>query len=234
MLVLPAALKSRLHAGAQNAPFPHDPHKIVEGGRVQVAGQLAAAESAAAHPHQIAGGELAQDLVGKLSRDQLRFRHLGHRMLLPVQQHPQNAQRVVRLFGDDHVPHPLFACLYCHHINLDKFCQDNFQKIIALTQTAPARVSFAFHSAKSHVPYNYRSRKSCAVAVRRKQKRLCLKTRKRRNWLGLAGVAHPRRMRRSLTSLSHPTETSNKVRAFHFIYADHSWETVEKFPLLLT
>jgi hypothetical protein len=41
-------------------------------------------------------------------------------------------------------------------------------------------------------------------------------------------------MRRSLTSLSHPTETSNKVRAFHFIHADHSWETVEKFPLLLT
>ena len=156
MLVLPAALKSRLHAGAQNAPFPHDPHEIVEGGRVQVAGQLAAAESAAAHPHQIAGGELAQDLVGKLSRDQLRFRHLGHRMFLPVQQHPQNAQRVVRLFGDDHVPHPLFACLYCHHINLDKFCQDNFEMIIAITQTAPARVSFAFHSAKSHVPSNYR------------------------------------------------------------------------------
>ncbi|MFR2263410.1 MAG: hypothetical protein ACLS5S_06380, partial [Faecalibacterium sp.] len=24
----------------------------------------------------------------------------------------------------------------------------------------PARVSFAFHSAKSHVPYNYRSRKT--------------------------------------------------------------------------
>ena len=80
------------------------------------------------------------------------------------------------------------------------FRSDNFQKNIALTQTAPARVSFAFHSAKSHVPYNYRSRKSCAVAVRRKQKRLCLKTRKRRNWLGLAGVAHPRRIRRSLAS----------------------------------
>jgi tetraacyldisaccharide-1-P 4'-kinase len=57
---------------------------------------------------------------------------------------------------------------------------------------------------------------------------------KAEKWLGLAGVAHPRRMRRSLTSLSHPTETSNKVRAFHFIHADHSWETVEKFPLLLT
>ena len=26
-------------------------------------------------------------------------------------QHPQNAHRVVRLFGDDHAPHPLFACL---------------------------------------------------------------------------------------------------------------------------
>ena len=104
-----------------------------------------------------------------------------------------------------------------YHINIDKFFQDYFKKNIAFIQTAPARVSFAFHSAKSHVPYNYRSRKSCAVAVRRKQKRLCLKTRKRRNWLGLAGVAHPRRMRRSLTSLSHPTETSNKVCAFHFM-----------------
>ncbi len=83
MLVLPAALKSRLHAGAQNAPFPQDPHEIVEGGRVQIAGQFAAAEGAAAHPHQITGRELAQDLVGKLSRDQLRFRHLGHRVLLP-------------------------------------------------------------------------------------------------------------------------------------------------------
>ena len=63
MLVLPAAFISRLHAGAQDAPLPHDPHEIVEGGRVQIAGQLAAAESAAAHPHQIAGGELAQNLV---------------------------------------------------------------------------------------------------------------------------------------------------------------------------
>ena len=46
-----------------------------------------------------------------LSAKGFRFRHLGHRMLLPVHQHPQNAQRVVRLFGDDHAPHPLFACL---------------------------------------------------------------------------------------------------------------------------
>ena len=68
------------------------------------------------------------------------------------------------------------------------------------TQQVASGTNFAFHSAKSHVPYNYRSRKSCAVAVRRKQKRLCLKTRKRRNWLGLAGVAHPRRMSRSLAS----------------------------------
>ena len=37
--------------------------------------------------------------------------------------------------------------------------------------------------------------------------------------MGLAGVTHPRRMWRSLTSLSHPTETSNKVCAFHFILA---------------
>ena len=83
---------------------------------------------------------------------------------------------------------------------LTKFVKIIFKKFISLTQTAPARVSFAFHSAKSHVPSNYRSRKSCAVAVRRKQKRLCLKTRKRRNWLGLVGVAHPRRIRRSLAS----------------------------------
>ena len=92
------------------------------------------------------------------------------------------------------------AC-YCHHINLDKFCQDYFQKkYIVLTQTAPARVSFAFHVSEKPCSLQYRSRKSCAVAVRRKQKRLCLKTRKRRNWLGLAGVAHPRRIRRSLAS----------------------------------
>jgi ppGpp synthetase/RelA/SpoT-type nucleotidyltranferase len=31
-------------------------------------------------------------------------------------------------------------------------------------------------------------------------------------------ISHPRRMRRSLTSLSRPTETSNKVRAFHVIF----------------
>jgi len=30
------------------------------------------------------------------------------------------------------------------------------------------------------------------------------------------------------------SKASTKVRAFHFIHADHSWETVEKFPLLLT
>ena len=54
---------------------------------------------------------LGEAVKGKLIGDKFRFRHLGHRMLLPVQQHPQNAQRVVRLFGDDHAPHPLFACL---------------------------------------------------------------------------------------------------------------------------
>ena len=112
---------------------------------------------------------------------------------------------------------------------------------------------------------------------------------------GSQGSPPPRRMRRSMTSLNHPTETSNKVRAFHlilvrpletgvvghksyillfsyssifrvqmkfycfwalnvlwvcskaqktspaaggkyrlFYHADYSWETVEKFPLLLT
>ena len=186
------------------------------------------------------------------------------------------------------------ACTAIISISIN-FVKIIFKKFISLTQTAPARVSFAFHSVKSHVPYNYRSRKSCAVAVRRKQKRPWLKPRKRRNWLGLAGVAPPRRMRRSMTSLNHPTETSNKVRAFHlilvrpletgvvghksyillfsyssifrvqmkfycfwalnvlwacskaqktspaaggkyrlFYHADYSWETVEKFPLLLT
>ena len=99
---------------------------------------------------------------------------------------------------------------------LTKFVKIIFKKFISLTQTAPARVSFAFHSAKSHVPSNYRSRKSCAVAVRRKQKRLCLKTRKRRNWLGLVGVAHPRRIR----SPSRTHETSNKERTCHF-YSTH-------------
>ena len=48
-----------------------------------------------------------------LDGDQFRFRHLGHRMLLPVQQHPQNAQRVVRLFGDDLTPYPLFGFYNC-------------------------------------------------------------------------------------------------------------------------
>ena len=46
-----------------------------------------------------------------------------------------------------------------------------------------------------------------AVAVRRKRKRLRLKIRKRRNRLGLARAAHPRRIRRPLTSPSRPNET---------------------------
>ena len=120
------------------------------------------------------------------------------------------------------------AC-YCHHINLDKICQDNSKKIIALKQTATARVSFAFHSAKSHVPYNYRSRKSCAVAVRRKQKRLCLKTRKRRNWLGLAGVAHPRRMRRSLAS---PRQAPKCV--LFILYSTHYVKMCSRCSILLS
>ena len=52
-----------------------------------------------------------------------------------------------------------------------------------------------------------KNRKSRAVAVRRKQKRLRLKTRKRRNRLGPARAAHPRRIRRPLTSPSRPNET---------------------------
>jgi hypothetical protein len=42
---------------------------------------------------------------------------------------------------------------------LTKFVKIIFKKNIALTQTAPALVSFAFHSAKSHVPYNHQSDK---------------------------------------------------------------------------
>ena len=49
--------------------------------------------------------------------------------------------------------------------------------------------------------------------------------------MGLAGVAHPRRMRRSLTSLSRPTETSNKVRAFHFIFDTLCYDMQEMFHL---
>ena len=120
------------------------------------------------------------------------------------------------------------AC-YFHHTNLDKICQDNSKKIIALKQTATARVSFAFHSAKSHVPSNYRSRKSCAVAVRRKQKRLCLKTRKRRNWLGLAGVAHPRRMRRSLAS---PRQAPKCV--LFILYPTHYVKMCSRCSILLS
>ena len=52
-----------------------------------------------------------------------------------------------------------------------------------------------------------RNRKSRAVAVRRKRKRPRLKIRKRRNRLGHARAAHPRRIRRPLTSPSRPNET---------------------------
>ena len=52
-----------------------------------------------------------------------------------------------------------------------------------------------------------RNRKSRAVAVRRKRKRLRLKIRNRRNRLGPARAAHPRRIRRPLTSPSRPNET---------------------------
>ena len=81
----------------------------------------------------------------------------------------------------------------------------NFVKIISkkiyrfnTDRSSPGQLRFPF--SEKPCSLQYRSRKSCAVAVRRKQKRLCLKTRKRRNWLGLAGVAHPRRIRRSLAS----------------------------------
>ena len=60
---------------------------------------------------------------------------------------------------------------------------------------------------KHRSPPIRRSRKSRAVAVRRKRKRLRLKIRKRRNRLGPARAAHPRRIRRPLTSPSRPNET---------------------------
>ena len=53
-------------------------------------------------------------------------------------------------------------------------------------------------------PPKQRNRKSRAVAVRRKQKRPRLKI---RNRLGPARAAHPRRIRRPLTSPSRPNET---------------------------
>ena len=60
---------------------------------------------------------------------------------------------------------------------------------------------------KHRSPPIRRNRKSRAVAVRRKQKRPRLKIRKRRNRLGPARAAHPRRIRRPLTSPSRPNET---------------------------
>ena len=56
-------------------------------------------------------------------------------------------------------------------------------------------------------PANTEEPKSRAVAVRRKRKRLRLKIRKWRNRLGPARAAHPRRIRRPLTSPSRPNET---------------------------
>ena len=60
---------------------------------------------------------------------------------------------------------------------------------------------------KHRSPPIRRNRKSRAVAVRRKRKRLRLKIKNRRNRLGLARAAHPRRIRRPLTSPSRPNET---------------------------
>lgn len=60
---------------------------------------------------------------------------------------------------------------------------------------------------KHRSPPIRRNRKSRAVAVRRKQKRLRLKIKNRRNRLGPARAAHPRRIRRPLTSPSRPNET---------------------------
>lgn len=56
-------------------------------------------------------------------------------------------------------------------------------------------------------PTNTEEPKSRAVAVRRKQKRPRLKIKNRRNRLGPARAAHPRRIRRPLTSPSRPNET---------------------------
>lgn len=56
-------------------------------------------------------------------------------------------------------------------------------------------------------PANTEEPKSRAVAVRRKQKRPRLKIKNRRNRLGPARAAHPRRIRLPLTSPSRPNET---------------------------
>ena len=73
-------------------------------------------------------------------------------------------------------------------------------------QNARAEVEKA-ETPETPQPANTEEPKSRAVAVRRKRKRLRLKIRKRRNRLGLARAAHPRRIRRPLTSPSRPNET---------------------------
>ena len=75
-------------------------------------------------------------------------------------------------------------------------------------QNARAEVEKADPPPEKHrSPPIRRNRKSRAVAVRRKQKRPRLKIKNRRNRLGPARAAHPRRIRRPLTSPSRPNET---------------------------
>ena len=107
------------------------------------------------------------------------------------------------------------AC-WCHHINLDKICQDCFKKDLSSNRRpCPDRCPQSFFirwKAVFFPDYRNRSWKGRASIHRRRQpqKHCCLliwwrqnlrlKTRKQRNRLGLAGVAHPRRIRRSLAS----------------------------------
>lgn len=112
MFALPAAVIPRLHAGAQDVMLSHHDHEVVEGNATQVAGQPAAAGCAPAHLHQLPGGELSQDLIGKLHGDQLRFRHLGGGVLLSVQQHPQHPQCIVCFPCDKHIPASPFLVIY--------------------------------------------------------------------------------------------------------------------------
>ena len=90
----------------------HDDQKIVEGNVTQVAGQPTAAGCAPAHLHQLPGGELSQDLIGKLHGDQLRLRHLGGGVLLSIQQHPQHPQCIVCFPCDEHIPASPFWVIY--------------------------------------------------------------------------------------------------------------------------
>lgn len=85
--------------------------------------------------------------------------------------------------------------------------RQNARAEVEKAETPPEAPEAAAPPEKHRSPPIRRNRKSRAVAVRRKQKRPRLKIKNRRNWLGPARAAHPRRIRRPLTSPSRPNET---------------------------